>query len=1213
MNSWQVSQLKYAFGIGGFMSFYGIVGLIVYMLPASTASYNQKIVIVAMVLLTMPFTLLMGWLVTRRSKKKEEKAAAVAAAAAEKAIQGQPATGDTQAGNGAAAAEPAKLTTPAGNYNDINSGIEEVVQFLKGSNIGAGSKEAVYSLPWYLVAGAPKTGKSSLVIGSDLNFQSLPSQRQSELRLIRPTRSVDWRVTSDGVFIDTAGRYQSEGPDADEWASLLEAIKKQRSNRPLDGMLLIVNAKEILGLDERQIEERAKVLRSRLDEAMQRLKVRFPVYLIFTNADSIEGFSDSFSASKQENKTLVWGATVPIEKSDNAQSLFDSEFEILHDSVMMRRLVRLSAPFPPVRQLRIFNFPLHFGAARRKFGAFVNTLFRPSPFSDNPFLRGFYFTAVPQAKTRPGAPQTNGNSYFTERLFRDVILRDRDLVKTFQAHRQRPPIFSWFVTLLLGFIVFVLLVMSGISLFANRQMLIEARDKGERVLTIVKADAGKDALTKKEDEVRREMAAADDLRQVMTKLDDYQRNGAPLYMRFGLYSGNAIYTQSLLPIYMPVIEQRFKKPTVARIEAELRKFVASQPVANPNKLSDKEEESLGRNYDLLKAYLMLSGQYKDKAEPSHLTTTLKDYWVSESKIPTDLNLVAQQQLEFWAKQVDRDDDEYRFPRINPDAKLVDDARKKLQAFPAVYRYYKRKVTEISREVDDKVGKTTVDAILSRNGADSGFLEGSYTVPSAFTRPGYELMKTAIAEADQKLSEDDWVMGETGRQTVAQSTDASKIQDRYYRDYADHWRNFVKGVNVRPYKNKDDAAAALQAFSSANSPIKVLAGEIAKNTDFSTQAEAGGLWDWITSWFRAKKTVDNAGNTEPEKEFRPLFTFIGTKEQGDKAPVETYRSEIGKAYNDFNGISQNQLKDIAQQMAEDKDPLKIKAHENKINDLLKPFSETPSSQEVASMLQKPLGNLRELLGADARSQLAKAWTEQILPAAKEIEVGYPFQDGTAEADLTKVTAFLNPSDGKFSKFYNERLKRYFEESNGQLKLKDTAEVKFSDEFVVYLNNAMNLQKALFGTNATPKFEYEFGLQPVQGALVEITMDGQKATSDATGSIKGTFPASGTDTGVFINSSGGGTTTTTGTTGTTGNSNTAPKPTSGDASGSKRYPGSWGLFRFVDDGKPQKQPGGGYLLTYSVGGKSVTATIKPTGGDLFDKNIFRSLKAPQSFIK
>src|SRR5262249_48711065 len=154
------------------------------------------------ILLTLPFALLMGYVATRRSKKKEEKAAAAAAAGSEQA-------GAAPAGNGAtaAAAAPAKLTSPAGRYADLATGAEEVVEFLKTSNLGESGKDAVYSLPWYIVAGGPTAGKSALVINSNLNFQSLPSQRPSELRMLRPTRSVDWRVASDGVFVDTTGRY----------------------------------------------------------------------------------------------------------------------------------------------------------------------------------------------------------------------------------------------------------------------------------------------------------------------------------------------------------------------------------------------------------------------------------------------------------------------------------------------------------------------------------------------------------------------------------------------------------------------------------------------------------------------------------------------------------------------------------------------------------------------------------------------------------------------------------------------------------------------------------------------------------------------------------------------------------------------------------------------------------------------------------------------
>lgn len=1178
------------------MSFYGIVGLIIYLIPGQFVGIRYKILIVVLVLLTIPFALFIGYMATRRGKKKADKAKAEKEAA--------------QSKDGTPPAGAQKLATPAGNYGELSAGVEEVVQFLKSSSLGESGKDAVYSLPWYIVAGAPKAGKSSLVLGSNLNFQTLPSQRASEQKVIRPTPNVDWRVTSEAVFFDTAGRYQTEGVDGDEWAALLEAIKKARGNRPLDGMVLVVDANEVLKAEDREAEEIAKVLRTRLDEVVQRLKVRFPVYVVFTHADSIEGFRDSFSTSKGEDKTLVWGATIPLEKSENAQSMFDGEYEILHNAVMKRRLLRLSAPFPPVRQLRIFNFPLHFGSARRKLGAFMNALFRPNPFSENPFLRGYYFTAAPAVKAPTGV-KSSGNPYFTERLFKDVILRDKDLVRTFLAQRQRPPIFGWFLTLLTLFITFVLLVMAGISLATNRQMLNDAKDRGEKLLTIVKSDAGKNPLDKKEEEARRELNSADDLRELLVKLDDYERNGPPFYMRFGLYSGNRIYKQNLLPIYMNVIEQRFKKPVVAKVEDDLRKFAASQPVANPGQLTDVEEQNLGKNYDLLKAYLMLSGDYKARAESAHLANTLKDYWVSESKIPADMNLTALAQLDFWAKQVDRDDSDYRFPRISPDGKLIASVRDKLKAFPAPYRYYKRKVSEISRQIDDKIGPTTATAILTRNNADTSLLDGTYAVPSAFTRPGYELMKVAIAEADVKLSEDDWVMGETGKNAIAQSTDAAKIEERYYRDYADHWRSFVKGVNVRPYKNKDDAADALQTFSSANSPMKILLAEVAKNTHLSAKPDVQGWWDWIKSFFTSATSGTANENTQPEKEFRPLFGFIGTKNQKD-VDIDKYQTQIGNVFKKLSGISQDQFKDYSQQMANEKDPLGIRPAETGISNLIKRFSETPSSSEIQALLQEPLGNLKVLMGTDQKTQIAKAWSEQIFPAAKDIEKGFPYDDTDADVDLTKLTTYLNPNDGTFSKFYKERLEKYFEESNGQLKVKDGAGIgtnDFTPEFIAYLNNVMALRKAMFGTSPTPKFEYEFSFKPVSGAVVEVTIDGQTLDSGGTGALKGTFPApSGSQTGVImkLGSASGP---------APAPANAAPvaKPAAPSGDGSISKGGTWGLFRFVDAGRPQKQPGGEYLLSYSVAGKSVSATIKPSGGDLFDKSVFRNAKAPQNIFK
>ena len=379
MSSWHTSQLTWALGLGGMMSFYGIVSVIVYFMPASTASYNDKIVIIALVLLTLPFALLFMFVKSRREKKRA-KAEAAAADAAEQ-------------GAAAPTAQPVQQAA-VGSYPEIDAAFQELATFLKGSNLGKDGKDALYSLPWYLIAGPLRSGKSSLFISAGLDLKTLPSQRESEQKTIRPTPNIDLRVTSEGVFIDTSGRFQSEGGPADEWSALLETIKKIRPARPIDGFILVVNGDKIIKREEAESEETAKVLRGRLDDAIQRIKLRFPVYLVFTHSDAIEGFQDSFSVSKNEGRELVWGATIPFANAESAQAQFDTEFELLRDSAMKRRILRLSAPFTPVRQLKIFNFPLHFGAARRRIGAFVGALFRPNPFSENPLLRGFYFTST---------------------------------------------------------------------------------------------------------------------------------------------------------------------------------------------------------------------------------------------------------------------------------------------------------------------------------------------------------------------------------------------------------------------------------------------------------------------------------------------------------------------------------------------------------------------------------------------------------------------------------------------------------------------------------------------------------------------------------------------------------------------------------------------------------------------------------------------------
>lgn len=1174
---WQLDELRYAIGIGGFMGFYGFIALISVTLDRMFGWGNQeRLIIVAIVLITLPFSLIVA-LVAMRRKKKAEGA-------------------EAEASVGEAPAQQS-LSAPAGPSEDVSKGIEEVVQFLKGSNLGQSSgKDAVYSLPWFLVLGPPRSGKSSLVLGSNLSFQTLPSQRQSEQKFIKPTPSVDWRVASEAVFVDTAGRFQTENQDQQEWSSVLESIRKSRANRPIDGVIIAVSAESVLGSDEREIEESAKIIRVRLDEAVQRFKNRFPVYLVFTNADSIEGFKDSFSVSKKEGQTLVWGSTIPLEKSEGAHAMFDGEFELLQGSVMKRRLMRLSAPFVPVRQLRIFNFPLHFGASRRKFGAFVSALFRPNPFSENPLFRGFYFAASPAAQATGGGA-TVRETFFSERFFRDVLLRDKDLARTFQDNRRRAPILGWGLTALGALLTLTLLVFAGVSLLNNKRMLDDAERRAQVVLANVKADENIDPLKKDATAARQEIDAIEDLRVVLEKLDGYERHGAPIYLGLGLYTGNQIYKEKLLKIYFNAVERRFKTPVLRRVEAELKKF-SEGPAVNSGRLTAQDEDSLSRNYDLLKAYLMMTATYRGKASGTDVALALREYWKTESKLPPDLEAVANLQLEFWAKQVDRDE----FPRIYVDERaLAANVRTKLKAFPPVFRYYKRKTTEISKTVEETMGPMNVDSVISRQGGAPGYIDGTYKVPGAFTIEGYALMREAIDNAGQEIGADDWVMGEQGKGELTNATDQGRLEEKYFGEYTDHWRNFVRGVSVKTYTN-DTAKDAVGVFASARSPMKVLLVEIERNTNFSKPKDAG-WWDYLVGLvkglFASKINLETGGNSQVEKEFRPLFDFL--KVSGDKnakAPVEDYQTAIGLVSEKFSSYSDARVREIStmSEEAREKEFGQLSRNMGKIEALLKPFEDTPAGQALATLLQQPLGALEALLGAGARDQLAKKWSNEVGAAAKEVEKGFPFEETESDADLTKLKDFLNPVDGKFTKFFDDNLKKDFTEENGELKVAETSRFKYADEFVAYVNALIKLRTALFGKNQAPGFEYSVSIKAPEGSVFEATIDGQTVRSEGGGSMNLKFPAqTGMESGVWLRpSSGGG------------------DGANGGKAAEVRKPGNWGLFKFLFGGAPKLQSSGEYLVSYAVGGKSVGVVIKASGGDPFDRNIFKA-RAPQNIFK
>jgi type VI secretion system protein ImpL len=1169
--SYYLYQLKSMLGITALVSFYGISSLAVWFLgPAIGLEVIWQIIIIALLLLTLPFVILIAYLLRRRRAKRE-------AAMAQQAEVGQEKSGK-------AAAVPSRV------YDELVRGAEEAVQWLRSTRLGGGkSKEAVYGLPWFLVAGPPGSGKTSLVLSSGLDVQALPSQRRTELNIVRPTRHCDWRMTGSAVLLDTSGRYQNDGPAREEWIAFTDTLKRYRARRPVDSLVLTVDADRILRASDTEIEQQAKTLRARLDEMMQRVRSRFPVYLLFTHLDALEGFKEFFSASHAAWRSEVWGATIPLEKALSAHALFDAEFDQLCESLGRRRLLRLVGLRPPGRQLRIFDFPMRFSQVRTKLGLFTSALFRPNPFSESPLLRGFYFTA--NVKTRGPAPraegederpaQAVGESFFTARFFKEVLLSDKDVAASFQTAQKRPSILRNLLLVAGALFLFVIAAGMLVSFVGNKILIANALERGARVDEITRADLGKDPIKKDAAAARVEVEAVDALRDTLVQLDDNDRHAPPLRLRFGLYSGNGI-NPSLRTIYFDSITQRYFKPTIAALEQDLQTFASgtAAPTARtpPDAQASAADDLLGRNYDLLKAYLMLADP--NRVEPTFLASQLQDYWKKYS--PADMEIVSQQQLDFFAKQASQQD----VPHIKVDDKLVLEVRRKLASYPPVNRFYKRVITEIN----SKTSPVNLDSILE--GSGRGVLLSTNTVPGSFTIEGYrEYMRPAIESAAEEISKDDWVMGSAVTSAQAQSTDISKLQGMYLREYADQWRKFVRGISIREFKSKDDAVEALKALSSTNSPMERVMSAVARNTKLSAKPESHGIWGWIKSWFSRSNDDELGGDTEVEKEFRPLFQFVSSGEaKKDSSPMSQYRAELRRVLDPLEGASADQLAQTSKSLLTGKDDMGLQKADQAVSNLLEGFK-TAAAGDVKNLLRQPLDNLRAMLYGGGYEQIEKGWREQIYPSAHSIESGFPFTDA-GESSVTDLGRLLNPVNGQFTTFFNERLGSSFDDVQGQWRLKESGAFKFSEGFISYLNNARKLREALFPNGGQqPEVTYDITLQPAPNTDVVIEIDGTRVETRGTSAASAKFiwPARSGSSGAKISVTGG----------------------NGEPPAEKTFPGAWGLFKMFNAGGASKTTDNQFVLSWNVGGVPVRATLRPSSANNpFQRTLFTSLHAPQN---
>lgn len=953
----------------------------------------------------------------------------------------------------------------------INQQVKESIQLIRKSKLGdKKGNAALYELPWYMVIGNPAAGKSSAIYHSRLKFPFEASHQKMLSSSLSGTRNCDWFFSTEGVLLDTAGRYSVYAEDHSEWLGFLGLLKKSRSKAPINGLIVIVSIADLVSQSPEKSIKLAKNLRARIQDLTERLEIFAPVYLVFSKMDLIAGFTEFFECYEVNEFDQVWGATLKYDpnSANNAVELFEQHYSLLYEGLKGLSTTHLSRRHSQNISPSVMTFPLEFKSLKPVLKTFIGTLFEENPYQFKPVFRGFYFTSALQEgmiespmteqlaqdfnlfksqNNESGIPTNSisqNHGYFLKSLFSDVILKDKNLVKQHINPGRKKQRYLAFISALLG--VSIILSLWVWSYRNNQQLIADVQADLDKVVQLEK-QSGQELST--------QLNALLILQERMQQLDQFEQD-QPIQFGFGLYQGNEL-RDKLKVEYLKGVKQIVLQPTQQNIVQYLQRVKSNETTLKANHIN-VEVKQVAKNqqylepsetnpqdaYNALKAYLMMSNaQYMDA---SHLSDQVTRFWRSwldsnRGQMPRGEMIQKAEQILSYSMTLTN---EQKFPILESDTLLVDQTRQVLlsviRGMPARDRVY----NEIKMRAAVRYPTVTMKQLVGENNQNT--VLGSYALPGIFTYKAWsDYVEKAIDEAANRPTDSkDWVLNSTQSDDLTFSGSPDQIRKQltalYKQEYIAEWRKFLNGIHYAKTNNFKQQAKNIEILGEPeNSPLRFMITHIARETSWDNpvvQAELAAPQTGFMAWFKAKVLSNHEAKVAQQtsnqvqgvisKEFQMFYQMLRKRDdQQNKSLFDEYMQSLAQVRSKFNDLKS----------AGDIGPSAMAIVKQTISDQNSVFNNTQKiidekmsvglneldQQVLQKLLMSPLTQSFDSLLIPAQDEINKLWMLQAnQPFTANLSQKYPFNSSASlQATSHEISQILG-ENGSIARFVKDNL-------------------------------------------------------------------------------------------------------------------------------------------------------------------------------------------------